>query len=81
MTPATKSSVHYYWSISRNFGQENKSYSEQFTSVANKAFEEDVVAVKQMQQLLPMRCHLTVFHFDSWLRFQTTECPEFRTAT
>jgi len=57
LTPETKNTAHYHWSISRNFAQNNKDYSEQFTHVVNQAFEEDLVAVKRMQKLLEEDAH------------------------
>lgn len=52
LTPETKSTSHYWWSISNNYALGNDDYYELVKAVAAKGFNEDVWACANMQALL-----------------------------
>ncbi|MEM8917457.1 MAG: Rieske 2Fe-2S domain-containing protein [Pseudomonadota bacterium] len=52
VTPETKSSTHYWYSLSQNYGQQNDAFFMMQEALVNQGFEEDVFAVKHMQKLL-----------------------------
>lgn len=52
LTPKTRNSAHYYWSLARNCDIGNAEFTQQFKEVVAAAFDEDRVAVNDMQELL-----------------------------
>jgi len=52
MTPETRNTAHYYYSVARNCDVDNQAFDEGFKQVVSAAFEEDVFATKAMQTLL-----------------------------
>ncbi|MEO0463374.1 MAG: aromatic ring-hydroxylating dioxygenase subunit alpha [Pseudomonadota bacterium] len=52
MTPQTKGSAHYWYSLSQNFGQQNDAFYMMQEALVNQGFDEDTFAVKHMQILL-----------------------------
>ena len=52
LTPETRTTSHYWWSISNNFAVENDEYYEVLKAFAGVGFQEDLWACKQMQGLL-----------------------------
>ena len=52
LTPETKSTTHYFWSISSNFGLDDDAYNAGLKALAGKGFDEDKWACEHMQTLL-----------------------------
>ncbi|MCZ4296448.1 Rieske 2Fe-2S domain-containing protein [Henriciella marina] len=52
LTPETRSTSHYWWSISNNYAIENDEYYAAVKQFANVGFEEDLWACENMQNLL-----------------------------
>lgn len=52
MTPETQTSTHYYWAISRNAGLDSQAMDEEFLRVASGAFDEDRVALEEIETLV-----------------------------
>lgn len=52
LTPETRSTSHYWWSISNNYGQENDEFYAAVKAIAGVGFQEDLWACKHMQTLL-----------------------------
>lgn len=52
LTPETRSTSHYWWSISNNYALENDEFYTALKAFAGVGFEEDLWACKHMQNLL-----------------------------
>ncbi|MEM8937191.1 MAG: aromatic ring-hydroxylating dioxygenase subunit alpha [Pseudomonadota bacterium] len=52
LTPETRSTSHYWWSISADYGLDNDLYFEMLKGIIGTGFEEDLWACKHMQTLL-----------------------------
>ena len=52
LTPKTRSTCHYWWSISNNYALNDDDYYTLVKAVAEKGFKEDVWACENMQALL-----------------------------
>lgn len=52
VTPQTKGSAHYWYSLSQNFAQQNDAFYTKQEARVKQGFDEDVFAVKHMQRLL-----------------------------
>ena len=57
LTPQDHDTAHYYWSFARNCDIENQEYTDIFHQVVAAAFDEDLVATKEMQTLLDKDKH------------------------
>ena len=52
LTPETRTTTHYWWSISNNYALQNDEYYEGLKAFSNIGFAEDLWACKHMQTLL-----------------------------
>lgn len=52
LTPETKSTSHYWWSISNDYAQDNDPYYQMLQGLISGGFQEDLWACKHMQNLL-----------------------------
>jgi phenylpropionate dioxygenase-like ring-hydroxylating dioxygenase large terminal subunit len=52
VTPETRHSAHYWWSVSRDYDNNDKTRDAMSYELFRQAFEEDICAIKKMQNLL-----------------------------
>jgi vanillate O-demethylase monooxygenase subunit len=55
LTPETATSTHYFWSVARDFANEDAAMTEQIRTMTSQAFDQDRVLIESQQQLLGTR--------------------------
>ena len=57
LTPETNSTCHYYWFIARNYELDDQDYSTKQGDMVQNGFEEDLFAIKHLQQMFERDQH------------------------
>ncbi len=57
LTPETEESCHYFWFIARNYELDDEDYSKKQGEMVQNGFEEDLVAVKLLQEMFDRDQH------------------------